>query len=84
MTARMLGPYQEEMILRLASRRKGISRTEIAERFDVSYHVAGRTIRRLERRGLIWPTDNRRRRSFLYSPCPGAGSVVFKARRQRS
>lgn len=77
MPTRALGRFQDLLILQLARRRKGVTRTECAERFGVSYLAVWRTFVRLCATGQLQATPLRRRRSLLYPRCP-KGSVVFR------
>jgi predicted ArsR family transcriptional regulator len=77
MTAPMFGPGQYDLILRLAARRMGCTRSEVADRWGASFLNVWRAFKRLEEQGLIWATPLRRRDPFSFAKRP---SVIFKAR----
>jgi len=81
MTAPALGHGQAELILRLGSQRRGVTAPQIADRFDISHLAAWRAIQRLVKRGRLFETDHKRRRSFVFERA-GRGATVYKTKQE--
>lgn len=81
-TARMVSPGAEELVVALAGRRRGLTIAEAAFRLDCGYHAMRRTFLRLAREGRLWPTPLRRRREWMFERAT-KGSVVWKAKYTR-
>lgn len=79
MTARMVSPGAEDLIVALARRRRGVTIAEAAFRLDCGYHAMRRTFLRLARAGRLFTTPVRRRRDWLFEHAT-KGSVVWKAK----
>lgn len=76
MTVKMIGPYQEEHIVRAASARKGVTAPEVADVYGCSRFTAWNTLERLRKAGRLIKTNNKRRRWVLFERA-GRGAWVY-------
>lgn len=78
MPAKVIGIYQEERIIQVAGRRKGVTAPEVSEAFDCSRQTAWNTLERLRKAGRLIKTERKRRRWMLFKHA-GQGSFVYVA-----
>lgn len=81
MTAPLLGPGQEVLILQWGGRRKGVTAPEVAEHFDISPRAARRALQRLVEQGKLYKLPRKRVRSMVFGfGRAGRGADIHKTR----
>lgn len=73
-----IGLEGTERVRRMAARRWGVTIPEVMEEFDTTYWSARRFVMSLIKRGILRRTDERRRRTEVFTKCHGAGGIVYR------